>query len=491
MMRSLRSRLMWCSLAVAFSFWGMPARAARVEIRPERELLITEPAVLDSGPGQYPGAWSFGTLVEQLAGAENASAHVRDWLETWTVGLTVNGQRVAPRPEIVEKVIKPWKERDGYDPGSGKPWKPNLANAPFRLLAIVNRMDLCAPRVAGTLKEIEETWRLQGRESDFLTLHSQAFGEAPLPSSSNGGYGGGDGLENGEEESVPEVQFAGEGRLVFGATDSDGLPLPGDWTVIFEYNLLATKERPVSQWARLWHDLGNPDFTETEFAARLERVTRMFTHRHSASKPGVSLAQLRTSEAAFGPDREFRQFNGKFMPMPLALTPAPSFARKDSIEQHFLFAFLQQQDRLIRSGIHQLPPTLPVNRKPTPVLAGSAFIPADNPNFFWERGPLVSPDARRIFSLNTCNGCHAGETGCPDGLHIHPRSEGSAARVSDFLRADGQTHRVSNPDVPDSALEYRELQDRADILAALLKPRDRAGMDGLRSVLHGRLERIH
>jgi hypothetical protein len=490
MLRSLLPRLVWASLAAAYLLSSTPAWAARVEIRPERELLVTSPTVLDSAPAQYPGSWSFGALVEQLAGAENASARVRDWLQTWTAGLSVNGQRLEPRPEIVEKVIKPWMERDGYDPGSGRRWTPNLANAPFRLLAIVNRMDLCAPRVAGTLKEIQETWRLQGRESDFLTLHSQAFGDVPIPSPSSGGYGGGS-IEDGEDESFPEVQFAGEGRFVFGATDSDGLPLPGDWTVIFEYNLVATRERPVSEWARLWHELGNPEFSEAEFAARLEQVTRLFTHRDGPSKTGAALAQLRTSEAAFGADREFRQFDARFMPMPLSLTPAQSFARKNSVEQQFLFAFLQQQDRLIRAGIHQLPPTLLVNRKPTPVLASSSFIPADNPNFYWERGPLVSREARRIFSLNTCNGCHAGETGCPDGLHIHPRTEGSAALVSDFLRTDNQTHRVNDPDAPDSPVEYREMQDRADILAALLKPKDRAGLDGLRSVARGRLERIH
>src|SRR4029453_10544120 len=94
------------------------------------------------------------------------------------------------------------------------------------------------------------------------------------------------------------------------------------------------------------------------------------------------------------------------------------------------------------------------------LLAGSACIPADEPDFHWDRGPLVSRDARRIFSLNTCNGCHGGETGCREGLHIRPRAAGSAAQLSEFLRTDGKTHRLNDPDVRGSKVEYQEMVDR-------------------------------
>ena len=45
-------------------------------IRPERELIITHPAVVDSEKARYPGAWSFGVLVEQLVGKEKAADSV-------------------------------------------------------------------------------------------------------------------------------------------------------------------------------------------------------------------------------------------------------------------------------------------------------------------------------------------------------------------------------------------------------------------------------
>lgn len=458
----------------------LPMRAERItaeDIRPDRELLITAPAVLDSEATRYPGPWSFGGLVEQIAGPNGMpSSLVRKWLETWTLAQTVNEQLVGPRPGIVEKVIRPWQKRDGYDPASGGLWEPKLANAPFRLLAIVNRMDLSAARIAGTRSEVQNLWRLNGREDEFLKLEGQAtFGL----SAGSSGYYGGDNIT------------AGEGRFVFGAVDDAGKPLPGAWTVIFEYNLPIDEKRTVRQWAQSWHELGELDLNTTHYAERLEQVTRLFTHMVDPQQRTVPLAQLRTSEAAFGPGREFRQFNAQFTPVPLTLTPAQWYANRHSQEHRQLLEFLHVQDGLIRTGVHQLPMNLAINGERHALLAGSAFIPANEPDFHWDRGPRVSREARRIFSLSTCNGCHAGETGCREGLHIHPREAGSTARLSEFLRTDGKPHRLNDPDVRGSKVEYQEMQNRAAIFAALLEPSDRAVVDALRPVLRERLNRTH
>jgi hypothetical protein len=466
---------------MAAALWVLPMQAERLterDIRPERELLITAPSVVDSEATKYPGSWSFGSLVERLAGAEKASEFVRDWLSTWTVGQTINEQLVAPRPGIVEKVIRPWQERDGYNADSGEPWKPKLVNAPFRLLAIVNRMDLSAPRVADVLNEVRELWRLRGREKEFDRLRPQATA---------GGFGYNFLGNNGSTSSGS----AGEGRLVFGAVDSNGIPLKGEWTVIFEYHLPVHAGRSLHQWAQAWHGLGGVDVSDVKFAEQLEQITRLFTHGEEGVQPGVQLAQLRSSEAAFGPHREFRQFSAQFKPTPLTMTPAQTYARRHSPEHRSLLAFLHDQEGLIRSGVHHVPLTISVSGESRSLLAGSAFIPADDPDFHWDRGPLVSRDARRIFSLNTCNGCHAGETGCREGLHIRPRATGSAAQLSEFLRTDGKTHRLNDPDVRGEKVEYQEMKDRAAILAALLEPKDRARIEALRPVLRERLERTH
>src|SRR5436190_17914552 len=116
-------------------------------IRPERELFITAPAVVDAPEAQFPNAWSFGRVMQELVGEELAPATTRAMLESWTRWQLINSHVVSARLGIVEKLIRPWQQRDGYAEGSEKPWEPNLANAPFRLLAIVNRMDLCAPEI--------------------------------------------------------------------------------------------------------------------------------------------------------------------------------------------------------------------------------------------------------------------------------------------------------------------------------------------------------
>jgi hypothetical protein len=62
-------------------------------------------------------------------------------------------------------------------------------------------------------------------------------------------------------------------------------------------------------------------------------------------------------------------------------------------------------------------------------LGASSKVPED---FFW-RAPSVGGEARHKFSLNTCNGCHAGET-ATEFTHISNRAAGQPAQLSLFLR---------------------------------------------------------
>jgi hypothetical protein len=76
---------------------------------------------------------------------------------------------------------------------------------------------------------------------------------------------------------------------------------------------------------------------------------------------------------------------------------------------------------------------VPLQHARRPFLGGSAPMPTRD--FFWD-GPLptgtIPGEVRHRFSLNTCNGCHAGETGTPF-THIFPRAFGQPAALSDFL----------------------------------------------------------
>jgi hypothetical protein len=50
----------------------------------------------------------------------------------------------------------------------------------------------------------------------------------------------------------------------------------------------------------------------------------------------------------------------------------------------------------------------------------------------WSTNLAVNPEARHLFSLNTCNGCHGAETDTTF-LHVNPRSAGAVASLSAFM----------------------------------------------------------
>ena len=73
-------------------------------------------------------------IVADQAGAPDASAFVKDWLDTWTTEQVVNGHVLAP-VGIDQFVTIPWLAASGGD-------RLDLGRAYFRLLSIVNRIDL-------------------------------------------------------------------------------------------------------------------------------------------------------------------------------------------------------------------------------------------------------------------------------------------------------------------------------------------------------------
>ena len=523
-----------------------PSRVKPRDIRPERELLITHPSVVDSEFAKYPGPWSFGALVEEIFSKEAARDVVRDWLEQhalstgvgtklrtpgWddpaTQWLALQNQTIAAaavtawtahtgipaRPAIWRKVIDPWQARDGYNPAEGKPWSPNFANAPFRLLAIVNRVDLAAPELVDLQTPVENLWRLRGLHKEFTRMTSLATGTPFSDLFTRRGGGGYPGTLNGTTNS----DAAGEGRLVFGAVGIDGRPLEGGWTLIFEYNLLRDQATtlpgfssetlpnspPISAgrlWADIWHRLGDYEFVDHRYNEMLAQVTRAFTHKRErivckqVQVDGSGFAQLRTNEGAFGRDRIFRQFEvreGKFAPAVLPMTPGVHFMEKTRDGGQLLASFLKSTEPLILAGMHSLPEHAPGSGHLRPFHADHAVIPAGQTDFHWDPDQRISRNARRLFSLATCNGCHGADTGCPDGLHVHPRSEGVASKLSDFLRTDGRANRFRDPGVKTAFVKQEEMKDRATIMAALLEPRERRRINTLEDLLRERLRRGH
>lgn len=244
---------------------------APADISIEKELLITDLSVVNDARASGNGPWSFGGLMTALA-AESAPALVKQWLESFERRQQVNGFPLAPRPAMRARLTKPWMAMDGAMTFGD--WTPDLANAPFRLLAIVYRPDL------------------------------------------------------GVVDRDGAIRSAGEARFVFSALDlgnrrrlDDAPPLP--FTIILEYSLSASTRDDVRTRAEQWHRLRPVAFGEP-YNAALQTITDSF-----AGPPGVGatgrLSQIRTNEALALPwqlrEFHFDSGNQRLVNAPLKDTP--------------------------------------------------------------------------------------------------------------------------------------------------------------------------
>ncbi len=407
----------------------MPPPPSASTVDPARELLITDVSVVDDpvltdATTTPPGAWSFRALVEGMVGAQAAPDLVLGWLRTWERDQTINGFKVPARPQLRALVTEPWLARSG-----GK--RLDLSNAPFRLLAIVNRIDL---------------------------------------RSDGGGYGGGgviggpiraadapaDGVAQRPIAPSPDMPpvmppparplHAGEGRFVFGLLDPQGRPM--SFTVILEYQLPAADDREVLGWARSWHQLGQVPFGP-RYNRLLSMITRRFTRRGAApARPhGSALNQVRTNEVALTSPWELREFTldakaPTLAPATVKQTPDASLNGSPALAD-----LINQNEAMILAGRFLVP---------AKVLGGAS--PVDRP---WSAAGVKSSDARHLLAVNTCSGCHQAETGTAF-LHVGVRAAGQRAQLSGFLT--GTTVRDPISGEPRS---FADLKRRADDLEAL------------------------
>jgi len=259
-------------LAVALGAFASPVRAEDCgfktppDITVAKELMVTDLSVVNDARAEtVDGAWSFGHLIRLQAGDQAAAARlIRDWLRSWDTPHSINGFALPPRPALGVKLVRPWMARDGA--ASPDAWTPDLARAPFRLLAIVYRPDL------GII--------------------------AP------------DGA----------IVSAGEARFVFTALDlgstaspAEAPPLP--FTVIVEYTLPAHSRDELRRWAERWHRLGRLPFGP-RFNAALQGLTDDFTSASADHPP----PRLRTNDGLAMP-WQLREFHFERGPARLVAAP--------------------------------------------------------------------------------------------------------------------------------------------------------------------------
>jgi hypothetical protein len=328
----------------------------------------------------------------RLAGARDPSDFTLAWLRQWSTHTLVGNKEgvplgyAAPRPAMDTVVIQPWLARsDGR--------KLDLTKAPFRLLAITNRIDL------------------------------------------------------GQVDSGA----AGEGRFVFGLVDPQGQPLP--FTVIFEYHLPARTPADVIAWARGWHQLGSLPLGSRAYNDALQTLTDRFTGVGVATgRPnGSALAQVRTNEVALAPRWQLREFQLASDGSALLQTPVAQTADLRLNDTQTLGDYINREESRILAGSNVLPS------------AFQAIVADNDEGLFWNAPSVRSGQARHLLSVNSCNGCHAGETNT-QFVHIHPRQQGESSRLSTYLTGGW----VLDPATRRTIRRFGELERRAGRLQQLL-----------------------
>ncbi|MBN8229254.1 hypothetical protein JYK02_17225 [Corallococcus macrosporus] len=433
-------------------FMTCPQVPASTQAWWERTLMIRDPAVvLDpartwdpcTGAGTKGGVWTFAYLMREMAQGSGSrpEAFVLNWLSLWLNDFQSNGDTVPARRKMYDEVIAPWAAASGatsslqLNASTGR-WevvlsKPlNLDIAPFRLLAIVNRIDL-----GGNAED-------PGRQSNPGELRFLFGLTRPSP------WGGG-------TEATCNLK---------------------PFTVIFEYGVPGAGCPAVLAWARQWTGLGSYTTFNAAYRARLALMTESVVQRGRAPGKGNgnALNQLRTNEVALGFPWELREFrladehpvtgkdtpsNGCLRVHTMALTPddATHDFRTDPDVDAFVRTF-------VKNGVEQ-PVVVPTQCSARFVVPrnhqGRAFVGANAqvaPPTHWA-GVSVDPTdatevcARKEFSVNTCNGCHFKDTGTNDfsGVnntaftHVSPTS-GIPARLSKFLTGGGSGFMFVVPD---------------------------------------------
>ena len=101
------------------------------------------------------------------------------------------------------------------------------------------------------------------------------------------------------------------------------------------------------------------------------------------------------------------------------------------------------------------------------VETGSSIVVENDKEHHWD-GRSITEEMRRSLSLQSCAGCHCGETGTAY-FHVAPRKKGEAAPLSEFLNLKGR-ELVQRSPAGGKRHRYEEIQDRILCLEAYLNP---------------------
>jgi hypothetical protein len=383
-----------------------------------QSLFITSPAVVQdpartwdpcTGAGTKGGVWTFAHLIREMANGSGKTPEdfATDWLSLWLNDYVVNGDTVQARTAMFNQVIQPWAVASGVTAtlvtdttghrSVNLTGPLDLDIAPFRLNAIVNRIDLGATANGG------------------------------------GGY-------SGSTTSLPVT--AGELRFIFNVVQ------PSPWgagteascgrkrfTTIFEYGVPGIGCKRVVSWAQQWASLQSfPGFT-AGYLAQLQTMTEsVVLHGADPAKGNQNaINQVRTNEIALAGPWELREFTlTDEQPLFNIDPPSNGVLRKHTVAQTpndgafgaggadpTINGFVNGP---VTAGV-ALPVVNPLQCEAsytvpylvgfTPFRGGNALIGPGhwNANSINAASPAAKICARHQFSLNTCQGCHQDDSG--------------------------------------------------------------------------------
>ncbi len=390
----------------------------------EESLIITHPDVIQDKDrtfnrcrreGTPMGKWTFGHLFSEMINQPMTGVDPRQaalhWLDSWNHNQEQHFNSAVPRPGV-QQFINEWRSRSNSK-------LPRLDQAPFQLVAIVNRMD----------------------------LHESV------------GYSDGN---------------AGELRFVFALEDANCNPLP--MLVIFEYGNLPVKCGEIQHLARRWVDLASHPIGSVAYNTVLEDLTNAVVNANAAPHKvnGSALNQLRTNDFVFARPWQLREFilhkkTSMLEPETVKRTPDIAHENVPFMRAGLAFAI----DNNLPSIWPNPPPSMPN------MLTGS-FDPLEFPTGFFIRamasdiphpGFCFTPklagntaisgnDARFEYSSNTCAGCHGGDLNA-NGDFTHIDEHGN---LSQFLSGPMTALDCTNGGI---TRNFDEPKRRAQVLDAL------------------------
>lgn len=272
---------------------GTDTRVVKLIISPqphpvvsEKELFIIDHKVLQSEAlSGNNGVALFRSVLQRISGAktpDQLDSFAKAWFSEWELNTSLNTDQFSARKLTADTLRKAWE------------------NDSFRLIAVVNRLDLTRFEDADVRKKIVKM---------------------------------------------------GEGRLVFEVlSDKNGTPLP--FTIIFEFGLPHTSspdmDKASEAWAVRWHALGRDTLSDDRYVNELSVIVDDYTNTSG------TLNQVRTNEIVGGPWelREFKLLNGALKQSVVAQTP------RDNARGVDFDSYVESDKVRILDGKHQVDPRL-------------------------------------------------------------------------------------------------------------------------------------